>query len=121
MATIDNLPQEISVHYYLAYTKCNEVLVIIMNQKNHNVWIWQPLVAAEIVWVEHLPWDYWVEFHHEGQKIEVAFKPISMADIMASVQTVHDKPDKVPSKKKPVKSLTTHLDPNPIPKWLVLI
>ena len=68
-----------------------------MNQNNHNVWIWQPLLAAEILWVEYLPRDYGVEFHQEGQKIEAVFQPIPMVDIMASVQVVHDEPGKMPS------------------------
>ena len=50
--------------------------------------------------VEHLPWDNGVEFHQQRKKIEVAFQPLPMADIMASMKAVHNKPDKVPSKEK---------------------
>ena len=93
-----------------------------MNQNNYNVWIWQPLLATEAFWMKHLLWDYRVEFHQEGQKIEVAFQPIPTADMMASVQVVHDEPDHIASKReKPVKSLTPHLDPIPVPKWLTSI
>ena len=46
------------------------------------------------------PRDYGVELHQEGDKIDVAFQPVPMADIMASVKVVHDEPDKVPSKEK---------------------
>ena len=49
-------------------------------------------MAAEIYWVEHLPWDYGVEFQHQGKNIEVAFQPIPPADIMATVKSVHDEP-----------------------------
>ena len=49
--------------------------------------------------VEHLPWDYGVEFHQERQKIEVVFQQRPMADIMPSVQVVHDEPDIMPSEK----------------------
>ena len=73
------------------------VPVIVMNQNNHIVWIWQLLLAAEMFWVEHLPWDYGVDFHQEGNKIEVAFQPIPTAHIMASVQAAHDEPGKMPS------------------------
>ena len=68
-----------------------------MNQNNHNIWIWQPLLAAEIYVVEHLPWDYGVEFQHIGGNIEVAFQPIPLADIMATVKSVHDEPGTKPS------------------------
>ena len=50
--------------------------VIVMNQNNYNVWIWQPLLAAEIYLIEHLPWDYGVELHCKGENIEVAFQPL---------------------------------------------
>ena len=73
------------------------VLVILMNQNNHNIWIRQPLLAAEIYWVEHLPWDYGVEFPHQGNNIEVAFQPIPLADIMAAVKLVHNEPATEPS------------------------
>ena len=54
-------------------------------------------MAAEIHEVEHLPWDYGVDFQHQGDKIEVAFQPIPLADIMANVKLVHDEPGTKPS------------------------
>ena len=59
--------------------------------------IWQPLLAAEIYWVEHLPWDYGVEFQHLGKNIEVAFQPIPLTDIMTTIKSVHDEPGTKPS------------------------
>ena len=38
--------------------------------------------------------------HQEGDKIEVAFQPLPMACIMASVKVVHDEPDEVPLKEE---------------------
>ena len=63
MAAVNNLPQGISVNCCLVHSKGSAVLVILMNQNNYNAWILQPLLAAEIYWVEHLPWDYGVELH----------------------------------------------------------
>ena len=71
--------------------------VILMNQNNYNIWIWQPLLTAEIYVVELLLWDYGVDFQHQGDNIEVAFHPIPLADIMAAVQSVHDEPGTMPS------------------------
>ena len=82
----------------LVHPKGNVVPVIVMKQNNHNVWIQQPLLAAEGFLVEHLPWDYGEEFHQEGNKIEVALQPLSMAAIMASVKVVHNEPYQAPSK-----------------------
>ena len=71
---INNLPQEISVNCCLVHPKGSVVLVLVINQNNYNIWIWQPLLAAEMYWVEHLPCDYVVQLHCEGENIEVAFK-----------------------------------------------
>ena len=96
-AAVSNLPQGISVNHCLVHPRGKMVPVILMNQNNHNIWIWQPLLAAEIYTVEHLPWDYGVEFQHHGDSVEVAFQPIPLADIMATVKSVHDEPGVKPS------------------------
>ena len=83
------------------------------NQNNHNVWIWQPLLAVEIFGVEHLPWDYGVDFHQEGNEIEVAFQPLPVADIIASVKAAHDEPDKVPSKEEACQEPHPTFPPHP--------
>ena len=75
-AAVNNLPQGISVNCCLVHPKGRMVLVILINQNNYNIWIWQPLLAAEIYWVEHLPWDYGVEFQQQEKNIEVTFQPI---------------------------------------------
>ena len=96
IAAVSYLLQRISVNCCLVHPRGKMVLVILMNQ-NYNIWIWQPLLAAEIYWVEHLPWDYEVEFQHQGNNIEVTFQPIPLADIMATVKLVHDEPGTKPS------------------------
>ena len=55
-------------------------------------------MAAESFWVEHLQWDYGVDLHQEGNNIAVAFQPLLLADIMASVKVVHSELDQVPLK-----------------------
>ena len=60
-AAVNNLLQRISVNCCLTHPKGNVVPVIVINQNNHNVWIQQPLLAIELFWVEHIPWDYGVE------------------------------------------------------------
>ena len=97
-AAVNNLPWGISVNHCLTHPKGSAVPVIMINQNNHNVWIQQPLLAVEFFWVEHLPWDYGVELHQEGNNIEVAFQPLPSVDVMASVKVVHDEPNQVPSK-----------------------
>ena len=71
--------------------------------------------------MEHHPWDYGVELHEEGNKIEVAFQSLPMADIMGSVNAVHDKPDQVSLKEKasPDPHPTYGLNSNT--QWLISI
>ena len=47
-AVVNNLPQGISVNCCLAHPKGNVVPVVMINQNSHNIWIWQPLLAAEV-------------------------------------------------------------------------
>ena len=54
-------------------------------------------MAAEMYWVEHFPLDYGAEFQQQGNTIEVAFQPLPLADIMATVNMVHNEPDTKPS------------------------
>ena len=68
-AAVNNLPQGISVNHCLAHPKGNIVPVIMINQNKHNVWIQQPLLAAEIFWAQHIPWDSGFQLHQEGDKI----------------------------------------------------
>ena len=55
----------------------------------------------------------WVEFHKEGNKIEVAFQPFPMVDIMVSVKVVNDEPDKVSSKEEASKEPHPTFGPHP--------
>ena len=75
--------------------------------------IWQPLLAAEIFWVQHIPWDYGIELHQEGDKIEVAFQPLPSADIVALAKAVHDEPDLVPSKEEASEEPQPTFGPHP--------
>ena len=117
---VNNLLQGTSVNCCLVHPKGSAVPVILMNQNNYNVWIWQPLLAAEIYWVENLPWDYGVELHQEGENIEVTFQPLPPADIMATVRWVHNEPDTKPSRQANDDPHPT-LGPYPQYSWQILI
>ena len=61
-----------------------------------------------------IPWDYGVDSLQEVDRIEVAFQPLAMADIMVSVKVVHNESDKVPLKEEasqePHPTFGTHPD-----------
>ena len=81
-----------------------------INQNNLNIWLWQPLLVAEIFMSNIFHGG--VEFHQEGKNIEVAFQPMPMAEIMAPLQVAHDESDHTPSVKG-----ETHQQPHHI--WIL--
>ena len=57
-------------------------------------------MALEIFQVEHLPWYYGVELCQEENNKEVAFQPLPLTDIMASMKVVQDEPGQESSKEE---------------------
>ena len=56
--------------------KSKKVPVILANTNSYNIWIRQPLLAANIVEVESCPWDYQTILSHDGKDISVSFCPV---------------------------------------------
>ena len=50
--------------------------VILNNTTSRNIWICQPLLAAEVFEVELHPWQYKSILHREGNTIKVGFQPV---------------------------------------------
>ena len=118
-AAVNNLQQGISVIQCLVHHKGSAVPAILMNQNNYNVSIQQPILTAENYWVEHLLWDYGVEFHQQGKSIEVVFQPLPLAVIMATVKAVHIEPDTKPPTEN-MKEPHPTFGPHPNQKWQIL-
>ena len=55
--------------------KSKHVLVLLMNTNSYNVWIQQPLLAANVVEAEHCPWDYQSFLSCNGNEVKVTFHP----------------------------------------------
>ena len=115
-AAVNNLPQGISVNCCLADLKGHVMPVIMINQNKHNVWIQHPLLVVEIFGCNISHGIMGRVTSKGGGKLEVAFQPLTMGDIMASVEVVHDEPEKVPSKEETSPDHHPHLDPIPTPK-----
>ena len=97
IAAVNNLPQEIFVNCCLVHPKGRTLPVILMNQNNHNICIQLPILVVEIYWVEHLPWDYGVEFQQQWKKYRGCISANTTADIMATEKSVHDESGTKPS------------------------
>ena len=65
-----------------------KVPVTLMNTNSYNVWIKQPLLAANIVEVDHCPWDYHSTMSHDGGEVQVSFYPVPTPDVQADVLSV---------------------------------
>ena len=56
-----------------------------VNTNTYNIWIRQPLLAADIVKAEHCPWDYQTIMSHEGDDVKVSFCPVPTPEIQAEI------------------------------------
>ena len=70
-------------------TKSKNVPVTLMNTNSYNVWIKQLLLAANIVEVDHCPWDYHSTMSRDGSEVQVSFCLVSTPDVQADVLSVN--------------------------------
>ena len=62
-----------------------QVPVMLMNTNGYNVWIRQPLLAADLVMVEHYPWDYQPSMSREGDEVTVSFHPVLSPEVQEDI------------------------------------
>ena len=67
--------------------KSKEVPIILANTNSYNVWIWQSLLAANVVEVESCPWDYQTILSHDGKDISVSFCPVPTPEVQEDIFT----------------------------------
>ena len=95
----NNLPIGIVVNRNMVTpNKSKQVPVALLNTNSYNVWIWQPLLAANIVEVKDCPWDYQLVMSHEGNQIKVGFCPVPSPEVqeeilLASISNTNDTGD----------------------------
>ena len=59
MRSQNNLPMGVVVNrIIITPRRSKQVPVVLMNTNSYNGWIRQPLLVADLVEVEHYPWDY---------------------------------------------------------------
>ena len=85
---INNLPMGVMVNRaMITPKKSKKVPIILANMNSYNVWIRQPLLAANIVEVESCPWDYQTILSHDGKNIKVSFCPIPPSEVQEDIFT----------------------------------
>ena len=83
-----NLPQGIVVNRCVASVKSRSVPVILINTTKQNVWLWQPLLAAELYTAEYHPVEHWADIEVEGDVANVSFLPVVPNTIRVQVGQV---------------------------------
>ena len=65
--------------------RSKKVLVILANTNSYNIWICQPLLAADIVEVESCPWDYQTILSREDKNIKASFCRVPPPEVQEEV------------------------------------
>ena len=85
----NNLPLGVMVNRTaVTPSKINRVPVTLVNTNSYNVWIKQQLLAADIVEVDHCPWDYHSTMSCDGSEVQVMLRPVPTLDVQADIFSV---------------------------------
>ena len=85
----NNLPLGVMVNRTaVTPSKSNKVPITLINTNSYNVWIKQQLLAADIVEVDHCPWDYHSTMSRDGSEVQVLFQPVPTLDVQADIFSV---------------------------------
>ena len=106
----NNLPLGLVVNRTMVTpNKSKRVPIVLVNTNLYNVWVRQPLLAADLVEAKDCPWDYQPVMSHDGNNIKVSFCPVPTSEIHAeilatgvsdSTKTHNTKPDKTKRENK---------------------
>ena len=87
-----NLPQGIVVNRCVGKVKSRSMPVILINTTKQNVWLWPPLLAAELYNAEYHPIEYWADMEVKGDVVNISFLPVVPDTIRAQVEHVESTP-----------------------------
>ena len=81
-----NLPSGIVVNCTCDTPKSGRMSVILVSTTSRNIWIRQPLLAADIYEVELHPWQYCASLNREGNDIKINFQLAIPQEIECDLQ-----------------------------------
>ena len=82
----NNLPLGLVVNRTMVTpNKSKRVPIVLVNTNSYNVWVRQPLPAADIVEAKDCPWDYQPVMSHDGNNIKVSFCPVPTPEVQAEI------------------------------------
>ena len=71
---VHNLPMGVVVNRAMVTPRhSKKVPVMLANTNSYNMWIHQPLLAADVFEVESCPWDYQTILTRDGKNIKASF------------------------------------------------
>ena len=85
----NNLPPGIVINRCVATTKARSVLVILVNTNRQNVWIQQPLLAAELFSADQIKEiEHRANMERQGDNIQISFSPVAPNSIRVTSEQV---------------------------------
>ena len=85
---IHNLPMGVVVNRAMVTPKrSKKVPVVLANTNSYNIWIRQPLLAADVVEVESCPWDYQTILSRDDKEIKASFCRVPPPEVQEDVFT----------------------------------
>ena len=84
-----NLPPGIVINRCVGTTKARSVPVILVNTNRQNVWIQQPLLAAELFSTDQIEKiEHRASMERQGDNIQISFSPVAPDSIMVRSEQV---------------------------------
>ena len=91
-----NLLLGIVINRHLATTKARSVPVILINTTKQNVWIWQPLLAAELFITDQIDQiEHRASMERKGDNINISFSPVTPNTIRVQSEQVEVTPSNI--------------------------
>ena len=82
----NNLPMGVVVNRTIVTpNRSKHVPILLMNTNSYNIWIQQPLLAADVVKAKHCLWDYQSFLSHEGNEVKVTFHPVPTPEVQEEI------------------------------------
>ena len=84
-----NLPLGIVINRCVATIKARSVPVILVNTIKQNVWIWQPLLAADLFSMDQIEEiEHKASMERQGDNIQISFSPVAPNSIRVRLEQV---------------------------------
>ena len=83
---INNLPMRVVVNRtMITPKKSKQVPIILMNTSSYNIWIRQPLLAANVVEADQSPWDHTTILTRDGEEIKISHHQVPTAEVQEEI------------------------------------